>query len=224
MGSQETLASGVRMVHCMRAKRSTKKGAARGRMRWSGWYQATKCSGLRPSEPAAPSAESAGSRGEGVGLVHRVGFDLAEADEGVHLVEVAADLLLECAELSDVGVDLDLEEVAGGLEAEEDAVEEVPAVGRAVDGGDLCGFEEGLRGVGCGDGEAGGAVVGFGGVEGQEECGGDGCVLEIEVFGSVALLEEGAGVGAPVVEVGLDEDVLHRCSLDAWGRRACECR
>ncbi len=43
-----------------------------------------------------------GMGSEGVGLVHGVGLNLAEADEGVHLVEVAADLGFEADELGDV--------------------------------------------------------------------------------------------------------------------------
>ena len=93
-----------------------------------------------------------GMRREGVALVHGVRLDLAEAEEGVHLVEVSADLGVELAEVGDVGVDLNFEEVAVALEAIEDAVEEVPAVGRAVDGGVLGEVEKGLGGVGGGDG------------------------------------------------------------------------
>ena len=99
-----------------------------------------------------------GVKHEGVGLVHGVRLHLAEAEEGMHLVEVAADLLVEGAEVGDVGVDLDFEEITVALEAKEDAVEEIPAVGRAVDGSGLSEVEKGLRGMGSGDRWAGGAV------------------------------------------------------------------
>ena len=76
-------------------------------------------------------------------------------------MEVAADLLLHLPQMGDVGVDLDLEQVAVGLEAVERAVEEVPAIGRAVDGSGLGEVEEGFWDMRREDGLARGSV-GFG--------------------------------------------------------------
>ena len=167
-----------------------------------------------------------GAGGDQNGLIddHRAAFgvdrlagleDLAEADEGVHFVEVAPDLGLEAEELGDVVIGLDAKEIAVGLQAVEDAVQEVPAVGAAVDGDDGGGFEEGLGDVRRGDGRAGG--LGFG-LEGQGEGGVDGGVLEVDVLREIAGVKEGAGVGAPVGEVGLDEEVAH-----GLARLGCGC-
>ena len=91
-----------------------------------------------------------------------VGFeDLAEADEGVHLMQVAADLGGEAGELENVVVGFEGEEVSVRLKAEEDAVEEVPALGVAVGGGVVGEVEEGFGGVRAGDGWAGGGFVWF---------------------------------------------------------------
>ena len=62
-------------------------------------------------------------RREGVCLIHGVSLDLAEANESVHFVEVAADLLHERAELSDVGIDLNAQQLGLCLQAVENAVE-----------------------------------------------------------------------------------------------------
>ena len=145
--------------------------------------------------------DDGGALGRVAGLEH-----LAEADKGVHLVEVAADLGFEADELGDVVVGFDLEEVAVSLETIEDAIEEVPALWIAVDGGELGGFEEGFWDVGVLDGSAVGCVVKG---EGKGERRRDGAVLEVEVLGAIAGFEGVASGGAPGVEIGLKKEVFH---------------
>ncbi len=126
----------------------------------------------------------------------------------MHLVEVATDLGFKADQVGYVVIGFDLEEVGLGLEAIEDAVEEVPAPGVAVNGGDLGGFEEGFGGAGLGVGRTGG--WGFE-VEGEGEGSGNSRVLEIEFLGAVAFAEGFAGGDAPDFEVGFEEEVLHEC-------------
>jgi hypothetical protein len=66
-----------------------------------------------------------------VGLAAFV-LDLAEADEGVHLVKVVTDLMGERAELRDVRIGVYVQKFFVGLQTPEDAIEEVPAAGVAM--------------------------------------------------------------------------------------------
>ena len=59
-------------------------------------------------------------------------------------MQVAADLMLHLPHLRDVGVDLDLQQIAIGLQAMKHAVEQVPARGAAMGGDDFSAIEEGL--------------------------------------------------------------------------------
>ena len=68
----------------------------------------------------------------------------AEADKGVHLVQVAADLRFKALQLRYVGIDRYLEEIAIALKPIEDPVEQIPTLRIAMDGGELRSFEEGL--------------------------------------------------------------------------------
>ncbi len=68
--------------------------------------------------------------------------DFAEADEGMHLVQVATHLGFHADQLRDVVVSFDLEEIALGLHAVEHAIKQVPAVRITVDGYEFRGVEE----------------------------------------------------------------------------------
>jgi hypothetical protein len=92
------------------------------------------------------------------------------------------------------------------LQAIEDAVEKIPSLGVAMDGGVFRRFKEGFGGVRIGDWGAGGRVGGF---EGEVERGGDGGVLEVEVLRAVAEMKGFASGFAPGVEVGFEGDSLH---------------
>ena len=99
------------------------------------------------------------------------------------------------------------------MQAIEDAVKKIPALGIAMDGCVFGGFEEDFGGVRIGDWGAGGRVGGF---EGEVQRGGDGGVLEVELLGTVAEMEGLACRFAPCVEVGFERDALHL-------ERAAEC-
>ncbi len=132
--------------------------------------------------------------------------DFAELHKDLHLVYLALDLGGEAEELRYVGVGFLTEQDAVGLEAVENPIEEVPAVGIPIGGGEDGGFEEGLRGVRAGKGSSGGGLAG---IERESE-GGGGCgVLEIEILGRVAGVKGLAGGFAPGFEVGLEENLSH---------------
>jgi hypothetical protein len=59
-------------------------------------------------------------------------LDFAEADEGMHLVEVMPDLPGERPELRDPGIDFDVKEVFIALKFPKQAIEQVPAMRRAM--------------------------------------------------------------------------------------------
>ena len=132
--------------------------------------------------------------GRVAGLEH-----LAEANESVHFVQVAAHLGFQPDELGDVVVGFELEQIALSLQAVEEPVEEVPPLRVAVDGGELRGFEEVFGGVRLEDGWAGGGVLG---VKRKGEGCRRGCVLQVELFRAVAGVQCVAGRGAPGFEVG----------------------
>jgi hypothetical protein len=121
-------------------------------------------------------------------------------------VEVAADLGFEAGEQEDVFVGLLLEEVAAGLEAEEDAIEQIPALRVAMRGDEARGFQERCRGVRVGNRWTGGRLVGF---EREGEWEGNGCVLEVELAGVESGVESVAGDAAPGFQARGDRDVLH---------------
>ena len=139
--------------------------------------------------------------------------DPAEAHEGLHLVGVAPDRLLQRREAADVVVHLVVEQVrlAMGL-APEEAVEQGPAP-RVRMAGDLAGEVE----EAAGDAQwplRSGIWDGIGvDVEQRQEI----LILPLDPDGLLrrqTLGEEPAGGGAPSVEIGLDRDPSH--SSPVW--------
>lgn len=156
-----------------------------------------------------------GGEGDGLvaddGAILREGWvggveDFAKAQEGLHGVEVAAHLSFQAGELEDIFVGLLLEEVAAGLEAEEDAIEEVPALRVAMRGDEARGVEEGGRGVGVREGRTGGELVGL---KREGERRGDGGVVEIKLAGVEAGAEGVARDESPSLKAGGDGDAFH---------------
>jgi hypothetical protein len=94
-------------------------------------------------------------------------LEQAEAHKGVHLVKIAADLVLKAVEAGDILIQLVFQQLAILLQAPESSVEELPTAGVGVAGDDLGKVEKGFRDRGrrrrdrCLERRVGWAEVGF---------------------------------------------------------------